>query len=160
MIKIFKGKNACEMAFSRQKALEKIMQEAETYSDHLIKCIVFKNATGNLWHWVDEISMKLSNVNKIKLKSGRKFDKQVYLDEFLLADGDCEEDFKLTLEQFKRKYRFKYSDFEITQNLIILVNKVFNEIADYFATILASLNNYNIDTFRNSLLDYFEAYIF
>ena len=159
MIKVFKGKSACEMAFSRQKALEKIMQEAETYSDHLIKCIVFKNTTGNLWHWVDEISMKLSNVNKIKLKSGRKFDKQVYLDEFLLADGDCEEDFKLTLEQFKRKYRFKYSEFEITPALITLTNTVFNEIADYFSSVLSSLNTHTIEWFRDTLLDYFEAHL-
>lgn len=159
MIKIFKGKSACEMAFSRQKALEKIMQEAETYSDHLIKCIIFKNTTGNLWHWVDEISTKLSNVNKIKLKFGRKFDKQVYLDEFLLADGDCEEDFKLTLEQFKRKYRFKYSEFEVTPELITLTNTVFNEIASYFAPMLASLNTRTIEWFRDALLDYFEAHL-
>lgn len=159
MIKVFKGKSACEMAFSRQKALEKIMQEAETYSDHLIKCIVFKNTTGNLWHWVDEISTKLSNVNKIKLKSGRKFDKQVYLDEFLLADGDCEEDFKLTLEQFKRKYRFKYSEFEITPALITLTNTVFNEIADYFSSVLSSLNTHTIEWLRDTLLDYFEAHL-
>lgn len=159
MIKIFRGKGAYEMAFSRQKALEKITQEAETYSDHLIKCIVFKNTTGNLWHWIDELSTKLSNVNKIKLKSGGKFNEQLYLDEFLLADGDCEEDFKLTLEQFKRKYRFKYSEFEITPALITLTNIVFNEIANYFAPVLASLNTHSIEWFRDTLLDYFEAHL-
>lgn len=159
MIKIFRGKSAYEMAFSRQKALEKITQEAETYSDHLIKCILFKNTTGNLWHWVDELSTKLSNVNKIKLKSGGKFNEQLYLDEFLLADGDCEEDFKLTLEQFKRKYRFKYSEFEITPALITLTNTVFNEIANYFAPVLASLNTHAIEWFRDILLDYFEVHL-
>lgn len=159
MIKIFRGKSAYEMAFSRQKALEKITQEAETYSDHLIKCILFKNTTGNLWHWVDELSTKLSNVNKIKLKSGGKFNEQLYLDEFLLADGDCEEDFKLTLEQFKRKYRFKYSEFEITPALITLTNTVFNEIANYFAPVLASLNAHAIEWFRDILLDYFEVHL-
>lgn len=154
MISIRKG--VYKMAFSRSKAIDKITYEAQTYSDHLIKCIIFKNTTDNLWHWLDEIACKLSNVNKVKLKSGKKFETRFYLDEFLLADGDCEEDFKLTLEQFKRKYRLRYSDFEITEELVELTNRVFNEIAEYFAPVLASINKHNIDWFRTELLDYFK----
>lgn len=148
-----------EMAFNRDKAIEKIKHETETYSEHLIKCILYKNKTNSLWHWCDELANKIDIVNKIKLKSGGKFSQKFYEDEFFLADGDCPSDFEITLKDFKRDFRFKYPDFEITSKMIEEVSRSFNDISLYFSNILCRENNKNKEWFRNALLDYFEEEI-
>lgn len=145
-----------EFAYSRNKAIEKVVMENRTYSDHLIKCILYKNTTNNLWHWIDEIATKINNVNQIRLKSGNKFSRQFYMDEFFLSDGDCKEDFKITLEHFQAKYRFRYPKIEITESILELTDYVFHDLANYFSYTLSTNNNHSKEWFRNKLLDYFQ----
>lgn len=145
-----------EMAYNRDKAIEKIKHETETYSEHLIKCIIYKNFTNNLWHWCDELADKIDTVNRIKLKLGGKFSQKFYEDEFFLADGDCPSDFEITLKDFKRDFRFKYPDFKITPELVSEVSEAFNDISLYFSNLVCRENNKDKLWFRNTLLDYFE----
>lgn len=144
------------MAFNRDKAIQQIARENDSYSDHVIKCILYKNTTNNLWHWVDEIATKLHNVNRIRLKSGSKFDRQFYINEFLLSDGDCPSDFEIVLNNFQSTYRFKYPKINITSDIVELTDVVFHDLSNYFSYILAKDNNYDKIWFRNKLLDYFE----
>ena len=152
---IFKRLN--EMAFSRDVAINKIKNYVDVYAEHLFKIIIYGDSTNNLWHWIDEVADKLYNIHTIKLKGGNKFDPKFYEDEFLLAYGDCEEDFKRDLEDFQRENRFKYPKFNITPQLIKNTNRVFNDLSLYFSNILGrDKPERDKKNFRNSLLDYFE----
>lgn len=146
-----------EMSFDRDVAIKKIKSYTDAYADHLFKSIIYGDSTNNLWHWIDEMADKLYKVHAIKLKRGSTFDPQFYEDNFLLAYGDCESDFKIDLEDFQRENRFKYPKFNITSRLIENTNKVFNDLSLYFSNILGrDKPERDKKNFRNSLLDYFE----
>ena len=144
------------MAFSLPDAKAKVEFLYKPYAEHLLKCIIFGDKTRNLWHWCDEIAGKLSKVNNILLKSGGKLSQKYYENEFLLACGDCNFDFELTLEEFQKKFRLKYSSFEITDELIDYTTKTFLYFSKCLTPILCKVNNRSKDWFRNIILDYFE----
>ena len=77
-----------EMAISRQQALSVVDSYVVEYSNHLLKCIIFKNTTNTLNHWISEISNYFNEINNIKIKPDNKKMREDYLyDYFFLASG-------------------------------------------------------------------------
>ena len=146
-----------EFAMNRQQALSIVDSYVVEYSNHLIKCVVFGNSTGNLSHWSDEIAEYLDDINSIRMKPNNKKVRDDYLhDYFFLASGDSELDYRLVLKAFQKKSAYKYPDFEITSNLVKRAYNVFLDFADMFSPILSKNNSCDKEWFKNKILNYFE----
>lgn len=147
-----------EMAISRQQALSVVDSYVVEYSNHLLKCIIFKNTTNTLNHWISEISNYFNEINNIKIKPDNKKMREDYLyDYFFLASGDVEDDYSIIVKAFQLKEGKKYPKFKITKELIEEIYNTFLDFANYFAPILSRKNNYNKNWFQLKILEYFNT---
>lgn len=145
-----------EMAMSRQQALSIVDSYVVEYSNHLLKCIIFKNNTNNLNHWVNEIANYFDDINNIRIKPDNKKVREDYLyNYFFLASGDIEDDYYLILKAFQNKEGKKYPKFTITKELIEKIYNNFLDIANYFAPILSRKNSHDKNWFQHRLMEYF-----
>ena len=147
-----------EMALDLKQCKKVLERKVPTYINHLIKCVVFKNTTNNLNHWVDEIATHFNEINGLILKgSNKKPSEDMYYDHFFTAAGDVEDDYRIHLRYFKNTYGEDYPPFEITDNLLSELYLAVMDFANYFSPIMAQKNNYTKDYFKNKLLNYFDA---
>lgn len=145
-----------EMAIDRKKALSKLEDKSDTYFTHIMKILIYKNTTGNAFHWIREIAGVLNDVNDIIPKAGYKLSKKDYEDNFLLAYGDNLRDFEIVLDDtFKKNMMKKYPKFNITPNLILLTYNTMTDLAEYFSPILSTKNEYTKEKFQQKLIEYF-----
>lgn len=145
-----------EMAMSRSMMIDFMENFSTLYRDHLLKCIIYKNNTGNLYHWTNELAEILCKVNsKVSKNNNYKLSEGVYKDYLLLAAGDTEEEWEDNLAVFKRKNKGKYPKFDITPNLILLTYNTVIDLAEYFAPILSTKNDYTKEKFQQKIIEYF-----
>ncbi len=145
-----------EMAMSRSMMIDFMESFSVPYRDHLLKCIIYKDSTGNLYHWINELAEMLYKVNKkISKNNNYKLDERVYKDYFLLAAGDTEEEWEDNLIVFKNKFKHKYPNFNITPKLISLTYNIVTDLAEYFSPILSTKNEYTKEKFQQKLIEYF-----
>ena len=108
-----------EMARSRKKVIELIEGLQTVYEEHLLRCVIYGNSTGNVWHWAGEVAEVLVQVNSMKAKtSSGKLSSQDYIDNLLLASGEFDYEYKENLKHFQFKYKYKYPKYEKTDKLI------------------------------------------
>ena len=145
-----------EMAMSRSMMIDFMESFSVPYRDHLLKCIIYKDSTGNLYHWINELAEMLYKVNKkISKNNNYKLDERVYKDYFLLAAGDTEEEWEDNLIVFKNKFKHKYPNFNIPPKLISLTYNIVTDLAEYFSPILSTKNEYTKEKFQQKLIEYF-----
>lgn len=142
------------MAFDRRVAIKKIEDRQDTYAEHVMKCVIYGNSTNNLYHWCEEISQSIFDVLSIKLKGGSSISKDIYKDRFFLAYGDTENDFRMDLQDFHKKFVGKYPNFTITNELIQNTYGAFVFISNY----CTEKDNKNISkaNIHHVLLQYFD----
>lgn len=139
------------MAMNRNKAVSRVESYAYTLVEHIIKCVVYGNSTGNLKHWVeDEICEILSVVNSITIKpSDKKLKKRDYVDTIFGYMGDARSDANVMVRDFrlKNKHNSKYPNFEVTEDLIDRTYKSFQNIMNYMLPILITKNDMKSEDF-------------
>ena len=134
------------MAVPRAKALEILQKNSETLAYHLIKCVVYGDTFGEdvYQHWVeDEICEYLSIANDVVTKpKNRKLKAENYLDTIFADMGTTKQDASVALRNFRIENRRnkKYSDFDVTTELVDSVFTTFQNIINYMLPILTSNN--------------------
>lgn len=114
MLKVIFG-----MAEDRQHILSICRNFSEPLAEHIIKCIVYRDSTGNLHHWINEISFWLWRINNLKPKKGFRIKSQQYRDSLFIGLGTELNDIENDLEIFQDLHvRTKeYPEFRITDQL-------------------------------------------
>lgn len=123
----FKVKSSLnEMAFNRSVAIRRVQSYADTLFEHLLKCVVFGDTTGNLTHWInEEIAVYLSDISEIEVKTKNGKLNKIDYETALLSDiGENLQDYKSTISSIRASWRKrdKYPFFPITNEL---VNKMY-----------------------------------
>ena len=129
------------MSFTRKDVLKRLESMSEEISDHIIKCVVYKNDLGQLDHWAGEISTLLNRANRARSKT--KLKEKDYYTTLFSTFGDDESDADINLDYFRNRYCKKYSqypDFEITHELAVSLYRVYSYIIEQSLNILLSTN--------------------
>lgn len=146
-----------EMAMPLAAAKQKVLDLSYEYAEHVMKCVVFRNTTRDLFHWEQEISNIISQVNMITVKPhSRKLDSDYYRDYFFLGQGDEVTDIDLFFSLWKKKEGKYYLNFAVTKGLCTQLLETFVDFADYFSPLLARKNNLSKTYFLGKIVDYFE----
>lgn len=135
------------MAHDKKKAETKIEALSEQINNHIIKCVVYRNSTNDLQHWIyDELTTWFDYINNIdvKTKSGKLSERS--FDSILFSEfGENPKDAEFNLVVFRAsvaKLGTEYPDFQITRNLAKKLNDVYTEIRTTFLPIFTKKNNY------------------
>ena len=145
-----------EMAMSLGEAKARLESIESQYFNHVIKCVVYGDSTGDLYYWEQEIANLLNIANNIKIKSGNgKLSERSYKDYFFYAWGDEVADYEGGLEYFKIKNSNRYPDFEITEDLVKKVFEVVSDLAEYFSPLFSKANNITEPKIFNKTDEYF-----
>ena len=129
-----------EMAYSRSWVIDRLKSLSTPVINHIMKCVVYKNTTNNLNHWINEIADYFDEVNStiVKTKNGKLKEKD-YLENLFYYQGVDERDMRVQLMELRRDRN--YPDFEITIELIRRLTVSFNSIAEEFSRIFTSKNS-------------------
>lgn len=136
------------MSTPRAKALESIDRYADTFTKHLIKCVVFQNSTNDLEHWILELSNYLDFANSFTIKpSNKKLKASDYEDTLFGYLGTTASDAKQMLKMFKFDCGKDYPEFDITNELVKKTYSVFQAILHKVLPILSSKNDWDTEDF-------------
>ena len=148
------------MAYERPKALALLRKNDDTLSEHIIKCIVYDDSTGNYSHWVeDEICDYIYKANNITVKpKNKKPKKEDYISTLFASFGDSKNDAATNLGMFlidNRNHRLdkQYPTFEITDELVSQLYNAYQNIISATIPILTTINDYTKDDFENIIYD-------
>ena len=140
-----------EMAFNRSVAIKRVESYADTLFEHLLKCAVFKDTTGNLKHWInDEIAVYLADVNEIEVKTKKGKLNKVDYEKALLSDiGENSQDYKSTISSIRASWRKhdKYPFFQITDELVNNMFVMYNDIVKQCSEIFIQKEPVDIQVF-------------
>ena len=138
-----------EMAFERGVVVGKIQSLIEPIGEHLVKCVVYKNTTQNLYHWVNELAEYFRVINELQVKKLGKLKEKEYLNYLTQYFGENITDCLSILDIFKLSNKNKYPGFETNEelatNLFSVYTNLFNEVSKIFAI---KKNNYSKKDFN------------
>lgn len=144
------------MATDKKKAEKKVESISDRINEHIIRCVVYKNTTNDLQHWIyDELTTWFDYINRIELKtkSGKFTEKS--LDDILFGEfGDAVTDAEFNLALFRAnvaKNGEEYPDFQVTVQLATELRSVYDEIRTTFMPIFTKKNNYSRTDIYNFL---------
>jgi hypothetical protein len=146
-MKIIKYIPILGMAYQRSMAIKKISGYGEKIDEHIIKCVVYKNTTGNLWHWVhDELATWFDAINQtyVKGNGSGKLKEKDYADNVFGWFGDAFGDARINLSSFRvgvAELGNVYPDFEITYELQRELFEVDQAILSTFPKIFSQNNS-------------------
>lgn len=148
-----------EMAFSKSDVELKISDRSADLCEHILKCVVYKDTTGNFYHWFhDEICPKLEYVSslEVKTKSG-KLKEGVYNNILFRAAGDSVRDSKSNLLEFRMNNMSKqqYPDFRVTDRLAEYLYDTISQVREIVCPMLAERKAYTSDEFYDRLFHTF-----
>lgn len=134
-----------EMAHSKGKVEGRVESYAEPIKQHLIKCVVYGNSTGNLAHWVtDELCEYFRRINNLECKTkSQRLSKEEYFD--LLSDefgdeiSDCLEEIRVFQNDNQRTHQ--YPDFKPTYNQAEKLYNIYTALFDRVCEIFSDKNN-------------------
>ena len=138
------------MSMDRSRAVSRISGISKSFTEHIVKAVVYKNTTDNLKHWVDEISEYLSIVNDITVKPKDKKLKVADISRSLFGEfGDARNDANIILRSFALEVRHskEYPDFIVTDDLTNALYFAFQLIYSETLPILTVKNSYTKDDF-------------
>ena len=158
-------------AMAVSPAKQRVAGLGKQIESHIIKCIVYKNSTGNYNHWVHEISEWLCQINDIKLKivirNPKKF-REDQLEELIFGDfGDARSDARSALYEFKQTNQDKldsrskhaYPEFEIQESMITNLFSASDEMKHMFCNILSQNNLEDVQSFNTKCHQILDKYI-
>lgn len=128
------------MSIPRRDALAQLEHNAKTLSEHVVKCCSYGDSLHCFDHWLREITNYISDASKIKSKSG-KLKNSDYMSTFFKFCGDERSDASRELSSFIANHctHFPtYPEFEVTNDLIDYVYKIFQSIESAFLPDLIS----------------------
>ncbi len=138
------------MAYERPKGLSILRKNADTLSNHVLKCVAYGNSTGDLSHWVeDEIADYLRIANEVYLKpKSNKPKKSDFISTLFATFGDDARDAKCNLLQFlvdnrKRKFDKQYPIYDVTVELIQRLYTAYQNLIEAMIPILTTKNDYD-----------------
>jgi len=156
-----------EMPRMRKNSIEKLPNFNDPLVEDIIKIVVYKNTTNDMPHWISRTGLWLSNVNNVKFDGNKKFKSSVYIEKvFDNAFGNSVSDAKNEIIHFQVKNasgrtwdRKQYPEFELTQDIVDTVYKIFCEFTDYFPKIFSTKNEYDVEYFRKCVANIIQKYI-
>ena len=139
-----------EMAMPRDVAKKRIERLADTTCEHLLKCIVFKNSTGNLNHWIVEVSTNFTLCGNITLKpKNNKFTEKEYRKIVFESNFEDKENVELILKFYHAKWSNEYPEFTVTTELVEEVYAIANEIVDEVVDLFLQKTHYERDAYEH-----------
>lgn len=108
-----------EMAMERSRLKAKIINISKKLEEHMLKCIVYENATNDLKHWITEISSYIGDIANDTIKpNNKKLTKEQYCSYLFGYDYDDLSNMSTLLNSFKLDMeKQKYPNFNIDNNL-------------------------------------------
>lgn len=159
-IYIRSAKDILGMASDRQHALAVLNNHADTYLEHVLKCVVYGNSTGDYRHWIhDEICDYLSIVNRVSVKQGnKKLKAKDYIEYFFRPAWSDKSDMELLLRNFRTsiKKSKQYPDFIVDSYSMNRLYFVLKSIEEVTLPILCKKNDYDIEDFFKLVYPIFE----
>ena len=129
-----------EMAIERKRLIPKLEGMTDTIGNHVIKCIVYKDAFRSYRYWISEIANQftlaggLEVKGRIKLKSSEY--QKILLDDFANEPSD----FHAMLFEFLIKESKDYNPFEITDKLVGSFVGVYKELSKKVIPMISNKN--------------------
>ena len=135
---ILSYKSIFGMANSRSVVLDRFVSLSRNISSHVVKCIAYGDSYSCLDHWIHEVASWIHAANATKCKS--KLKAADYVDTLFGYFGDDRADAENELQWFQlsHEYTHRYSQFEITDDLINQTYSVFQNIITACVPILTS----------------------
>lgn len=148
LLEEYSNKKLYEMSMPLAVAKSHISRVSATTVEHLLKCILFKNTTDNLNHWLIEISSNLSLVGNITLKpASKKLSRKQYNELLFECVFDDNENIANELKYYQQQWKTKYPSYvvdEVTEQ-VYSVGKV---IRDNVLDMLTAKTNYTDAAYR------------
>ncbi len=131
------------MANDRSYVEQKIRQLEDRIIQHIVKIGLYRNSTGDMHHWLSEISAFLYACNTYKVKpKGKKLKRSRYDDLLFPSWGEGNiEDMQAAVSYFLADNYGKYPDVEINDDTLYQVLKVYDVVRDYSLDLLPTMNN-------------------
>lgn len=142
MKRCIKNASIFGMSFSRKEAIDKMKAFSPRINEHVVEGVVYKELRGlTLHHWANEIATPLCRINKMKCDS--KIKESDIRKNLFGSFGTCLDDAEINLAVYQAKnlelpIAKQYPDFEITDDLIMKLFKVYQSILDISISILLS----------------------
>lgn len=108
-------------AYPRKQAIARIENIAPTMLAHFLKIMIYQDRTGDLNHWIDEISNFVRIISDLELKPhNTKLSKSAYAELLQNEFGDTPNDADVNLSIFQATQTGpdKYPRFKVTPELI------------------------------------------
>jgi hypothetical protein len=152
------------MAYERPKGLAILKKNSDTLSEHIIKCVVYGNDTGNYDHWIeDEIADYLKIANGVTFKGNKRPKKEDLISTLFSSFGDSEQDADTNLSQFRvdnrsGKFRESYPNFNIDEDMVCRLYQAYQAVMEYSIPILTTFNDYTKQDFEQELHTVLDKY--
>lgn len=160
---VYSKTNIYSMSVPRSKAKERIEALGEIVLEHVCKCVLYGDSTGDYHHWVDgEIANWLSIANDLTIKPSNKKLKARDYDEMLLGGfGDDLADARMNLNLLYRKFRQSanpYPEVNLTPDLVKKLADVTAALHDILPKLLSQQNNMTQDDLAAELHTILDKY--
>ncbi len=148
---------AFEMAYDRSYVIKKVRAKGPTIGEHILKCVVYSNDEQNVNHWIEEIAWELDILDDYDLKpKGKKLKPETYEELLKLDFGESPKDMRTQLKEFSFTYtrdssKKKYPKFEITQELIEKLFRVYIAIIKRVSELLSETTETGGERFKQEI---------
>ena len=127
------------MSMSRKTYIDNIYATAKILTDHIIKCVVYKNKTNSLNHWIHEISNFLSLPFRYTIKPNKgRLKYEEYEDEIFGYFGDESMDCEGALILFQSTVGKNYPEFDITDEIVDSLYQTVSRLKEIVIPLLVS----------------------
>ena len=135
---ILSHKSIFGMANSRSVVLDRFVSLSRNISNHVVKCVAYKDSYSCLDPWIHEISSWIHAANATKCKSKLKATDYVNTLFGYFGDDRADAENELQWFQLSSEYSHRYSQFEITDELIDQTYSAFHNVITTCVPILTS----------------------
>ena len=141
------------MSYPKNKAEKVIESYGDAISDHLIKCILYKNDDA-FNHWVKEISNWFQKISDVTIKpNNSKLAIDFYDDTIFGYFGENKHDTELSVESFMLANKNQYQEIKLNDDLCELIWDTIVVVKKKILPMLTSKHQYTKEDFQNVLKD-------
>lgn len=156
-----------EMSQKRNFCIKRIESYTDEIYEHIIECVVYAEYRYHRKHWIDELAAWFDIINSAKMNKNKKFSFEKYKDLVFNGFGTDKYDALANLKDYKAKNLIKinkgkkaYPDFNITDNMVEKLFKVYQTFIEKYCTIFADKNNtYELEDFKQEITNDFNNII-
>lgn len=142
------------MSTPRKKVIDRLYSLSDEVNNHIIECVVYKGTkTARIVHWADEIAAWLNFANR--QNSNIPLKRQDYINSIFAGFGEDREDAELNLIYYQKMNRRsqEYPDFEITEEMIDELSRVYRRFLGVALPMLTSKKQYLKSEWKTSILE-------